>query len=178
MKPCVQSLALHEPAHACNLSTQETGGRSTRSQGYSHYIVSSRPAWNLCDVRVPILSGKQHREQCTPSPMLILRKRSWPETEALYLPLNLKPTPGWVLLQHLGLPQSWPQLSSGASRECLIPQDLLGGTSDKFNLLAKLEQAQSRILSLENQVGEMLELISLEQAHCATSGQVQCLVYK
>lgn len=110
--------------------------------------------------------------------MLILRKRSWPKTEVLYLPLNLKPTPDWVFLQHLGLPQSWPQLSFGASREHLIPQDLLGGTSDKFNLLAKLEQAQSRILSLENQVGEMLELISLEQAHCAASGQVQCLVYK
>lgn len=106
------------------------------------------------------------------------KQRPWPRTEALCLPLNLKPTPGWVFLQHLGLPQSWPQLPYGVSHERLIPQELLGGTSDKFNLLAKLEQAQSRILSLENQVGEKLELISLKQAHSAASGQEQCLVYK
>ena len=36
----------------------------------------------------------------------------------------------------------------------LRPQDLLASTSDKFSLLAKLERAQSRILSLESQVGE------------------------
>jgi len=43
----------------------------------------------------------------------------------------------------------------------VLPQDFLGGTSDKFSLLAKLEQAQSRILSLENQVSEVLGLIRL-----------------
>lgn len=36
----------------------------------------------------------------------------------------------------------------------LCPQDLLASTSDKFNLLAKLERAQSRILSLESQVDD------------------------
>lgn len=37
----------------------------------------------------------------------------------------------------------------------LCPQDLLANNSDKFNILAKLERAQSRILSLESQVGEV-----------------------
>ncbi|XP_044926536.1 coiled-coil domain-containing protein 33 isoform X3 [Mustela putorius furo] len=36
--------------------------------------------------------------------------------------------------------------------EALPAQDLLASTSDKFNLLAKLERAQSRILSLESQL--------------------------
>ncbi|XP_047594851.1 coiled-coil domain-containing protein 33 isoform X1 [Lutra lutra] len=36
--------------------------------------------------------------------------------------------------------------------EALSAQDLLASTSDKFNLLAKLERAQSRILSLESQL--------------------------
>lgn len=43
----------------------------------------------------------------------------------------------------------------------LCPQDLLGNTSDKFNLLAKLERAQSRILSLESQVGEVQASVRL-----------------
>jgi hypothetical protein len=60
----------------------------------------------------------------------------------------------------------------------VLPQDFLGGTSDKFNLLAKLEQAQSRILSLENQVSEVLGLIRLNQAHCSAYSQGQGLVYK
>lgn len=37
----------------------------------------------------------------------------------------------------------------------LFSQDLLANNSDKFNLLAKLERAQSRILSLESQVCEV-----------------------
>lgn len=48
----------------------------------------------------------------------------------------------------------------------LCPQDLLTNTSDKINLLAKLEQAQNRILSLENQVCEAKELVGQTgQAH-------------
>lgn len=50
--------------------------------------------------------------------------------------------------------------SAGAVCEFLLcPQDLLSNTSDKINLLAKLEQVYNRILSLENQVGEAKELL-------------------
>lgn len=55
--------------------------------------------------------------------------------------------PGWSLLQDLESSRV-PGLtaSTGAKYELLLyPQDLLASTTDKFNLMAKLEQAQSRI---------------------------------
>lgn len=68
------------------------------------------------------------------------------------------------------LGSSWPseltrtQHTTGALCEFLLcPQDLLANTSDKFNLLAKLERAQSRILSLESQVGEAQEVVRLSR---------------
>ncbi|XP_021062042.1 coiled-coil domain-containing protein 33 isoform X3 [Mus pahari] len=51
--------------------------------------------------------------------------------------------------------------------------DFLGGTSDKFNLLAKLEQAQSRILSLENQLEESARHWAREKQNLAIRLQEQ-----
>ncbi|XP_051012511.1 coiled-coil domain-containing protein 33 [Acomys russatus] len=51
--------------------------------------------------------------------------------------------------------------------------DLLGGTSDKFNLLAKLEQAQSRILSLENQLEDSARRWAREKQNLAIRLQEQ-----
>ncbi|XP_040586061.1 coiled-coil domain-containing protein 33 [Mesocricetus auratus] len=51
--------------------------------------------------------------------------------------------------------------------------DLLGGTSDKFNLLAKLEQAQSRILSLENQLEDSARHWAREKQNLAIRLQEQ-----
>ena len=65
-------------------------------------------------------------------------------------------------LADFSLSVTWPpeltQLQPLMGTMCeflLCPQDLLASNSDKFNLLAKLERAQSRILSLESQVGEV-----------------------
>lgn len=73
--------------------------------------------------------------------------------------LSLELRPGWFLLSISWPPElTQPQPPAGPMCEFLLcPQDLLASTSDKFNLLAKLERAQSRILSLESQVGEMKE---------------------
>ncbi|XP_050007772.1 coiled-coil domain-containing protein 33 isoform X3 [Alexandromys fortis] len=51
--------------------------------------------------------------------------------------------------------------------------ELLGGTSDKFNLLAKLEQAQSRILSLENQLEDSARHWAREKQNLAIRLQEQ-----
>ncbi|XP_063121552.1 coiled-coil domain-containing protein 33 isoform X8 [Rattus norvegicus] len=51
--------------------------------------------------------------------------------------------------------------------------DFLGGTSDKFSLLAKLEQAQSRILSLENQLEESARHWAREKQNLAIRLQEQ-----
>ncbi|XP_028630374.1 coiled-coil domain-containing protein 33 isoform X1 [Grammomys surdaster] len=52
-------------------------------------------------------------------------------------------------------------------------QDFLGGTSDKFNLLAKLEQAQSRILSLETQLEDSARRWAREKQNLAIRRQEQ-----
>ncbi|XP_031199296.1 coiled-coil domain-containing protein 33 isoform X1 [Mastomys coucha] len=52
-------------------------------------------------------------------------------------------------------------------------QDFLGGTSDKFNLLAKLEQAQSRILSLESQLEDSARHWAREKQNLAIRLQEQ-----
>ncbi|XP_052044163.1 coiled-coil domain-containing protein 33 isoform X3 [Apodemus sylvaticus] len=57
--------------------------------------------------------------------------------------------------------------------ETLPAQDFLGGTSDKFNLLAKLEQAQSRILSLENQLEDSARHWAQEKQNLAIRLQEQ-----
>ncbi|XP_034850057.1 coiled-coil domain-containing protein 33 [Mirounga leonina] len=51
--------------------------------------------------------------------------------------------------------------------------DLLASTSDKFNLLAKLERAQSRILSLESQLEDSARLWGREKQDLATRLQEQ-----
>ncbi|XP_031199303.1 coiled-coil domain-containing protein 33 isoform X8 [Mastomys coucha] len=51
--------------------------------------------------------------------------------------------------------------------------DFLGGTSDKFNLLAKLEQAQSRILSLESQLEDSARHWAREKQNLAIRLQEQ-----
>ncbi|XP_037689374.1 coiled-coil domain-containing protein 33 [Choloepus didactylus] len=51
--------------------------------------------------------------------------------------------------------------------------DLLTGTSDKFNLLAKLERAQSRILSLESQLEDSARRWGREKQDLATRLQEQ-----
>ncbi|XP_045387864.1 coiled-coil domain-containing protein 33-like isoform X4 [Lemur catta] len=51
--------------------------------------------------------------------------------------------------------------------------DLLSNSSDKFNLLAKLERAQSRILSLENQLEESARRWGREKQDLATRLQEQ-----
>ena len=57
-----------------------------------------------------------------------------------------------------------PQPRTGAVCEFLLRlQDHLADASDKFNLLAKLERAQSRILSLESQVAEAKQLVRLDK---------------
>ncbi|EGW02106.1 Coiled-coil domain-containing protein 33 [Cricetulus griseus] len=57
--------------------------------------------------------------------------------------------------------------------ETLPAQDLLGSTSDKFTLLAKLEQAQSRILSLENQLEDSARHWAKEKQNLAIRLQEQ-----
>ncbi|XP_030891581.1 coiled-coil domain-containing protein 33 [Leptonychotes weddellii] len=57
--------------------------------------------------------------------------------------------------------------------EALPAQDLLASTSDKFNLLAKLERAQSRILSLESQLEDSARLWGREKQDLATRLQEQ-----
>ncbi|XP_059123972.1 coiled-coil domain-containing protein 33 isoform X1 [Peromyscus eremicus] len=57
--------------------------------------------------------------------------------------------------------------------ETLPAQDLLGGTSDKFNLLTKLEQAQNRILSLENQLEDSARRWAQEKQNLAIRLQEQ-----
>ncbi|EFB20250.1 hypothetical protein PANDA_012102, partial [Ailuropoda melanoleuca] len=57
--------------------------------------------------------------------------------------------------------------------EALPAQDLLASTSDKFNLLAKLERAQSRILSLESQVEDSARRWGREKQDLATRLQEQ-----
>ncbi|KFO37991.1 Coiled-coil domain-containing protein 33 [Fukomys damarensis] len=52
--------------------------------------------------------------------------------------------------------------------EALPAQDLLASTTDKFNLMAKLEQAQSRILSLESQLENSARRWGREKQNLAT----------
>ncbi|XP_023568356.1 coiled-coil domain-containing protein 33 isoform X2 [Octodon degus] len=57
--------------------------------------------------------------------------------------------------------------------ETLPAQDLLASTTDKFNLMAKLEQAQSRILSLESQLEDSARRWGREKQNLATRLQEQ-----
>ncbi|ELK03498.1 Coiled-coil domain-containing protein 33 [Pteropus alecto] len=57
--------------------------------------------------------------------------------------------------------------------ETLPAQDLLATTSDKFNLLTKLERAQSRILSLESQLEDSARRWGREKQDLATRLQEQ-----
>uniref|UniRef100_A0A2K5EMR8 Coiled-coil domain containing 33 n=1 Tax=Aotus nancymaae TaxID=37293 RepID=A0A2K5EMR8_AOTNA len=57
--------------------------------------------------------------------------------------------------------------------QTLPAQDLLSDTSDRFNLLAKLERAQSRILSLESQLEDSARRWGREKQDLATRLQEQ-----
>ncbi|EQB78081.1 hypothetical protein CB1_000590049 [Camelus ferus] len=61
----------------------------------------------------------------------------------------------------------------GHSKGSLPAQDLLANNSDKFNLLAKLERAQSRIISLESQLEESARRWGREKQDLATRLQEQ-----
>ncbi|XP_051053549.1 coiled-coil domain-containing protein 33-like [Phodopus roborovskii] len=97
--------------------------------------------------------------------------------------------PAPIILQQQALPVDPRELGAGGDlaerlrdtngpghskcTETLPAQDLLGGTSDKFNLLAKLEQAQSRILSLENQLEDSARHWAREKQNLAIRLQEQ-----
>ncbi|XP_014636401.1 PREDICTED: coiled-coil domain-containing protein 33 isoform X2 [Ceratotherium simum simum] len=69
----------------------------------------------------------------------------------------------------------WETDGPGHSKctETLPVQDLLANSSDKFNLLAKLERAQSRILSLESQLEDSARRWGREKQDLATRLQEQ-----
>ncbi|XP_054556172.1 coiled-coil domain-containing protein 33 isoform X2 [Talpa occidentalis] len=89
-----------------------------------------------------------------------------------------------IILQQQALPVDPGELGAGGDvaerlRETDGPtqsppaQDLLATSSDKFNLLAKLEQAQSRILSLESQLEDSARRWGREKQELATRLQEQ-----
>nr|XP_045016516.1 coiled-coil domain-containing protein 33 [Jaculus jaculus] len=94
-----------------------------------------------------------------------------------------------IILQQQALPVDPGELGAGGDLAEWLPetdgpghskgtaalpaQDLLGGTSDKLNLLAKLEQAQSRILSLETQLEESARQWAREKQDLAMRLQEQ-----
>uniref|UniRef100_A0A2K6EI79 Coiled-coil domain containing 33 n=1 Tax=Propithecus coquereli TaxID=379532 RepID=A0A2K6EI79_PROCO len=94
-----------------------------------------------------------------------------------------------IILQQQALPVDPGELGAGGDLAERLPetdgpghskctetpptQDLLGNSSDKFNLLAKLELAQSRILSLENQLEESARRWGREKQDLATRLQEQ-----
>lgn len=108
-----------------------------------------------------------------PDPVLNFQKRVRRRSDALPRELSLSSGLTGFFLNTVRFPEfTLPQPPAWAKCEfVLCPQDLLSGTSDKFNLLAKLERAQSRILSLESQVGEMQELMRLDRAHHTACNQ-------
>ncbi|XP_058283738.1 coiled-coil domain-containing protein 33 isoform X2 [Hylobates moloch] len=97
--------------------------------------------------------------------------------------------PAPIILQQRALPVDPRELGAGGDlterlrethgpghSECtgtLPAQDLLSGTSDKFNLLAKLEHAQSRIMSLESQLEDAARRWGREKQDLATRLQEQ-----
>ncbi|KAM5243498.1 LOW QUALITY PROTEIN: coiled-coil domain-containing protein 33 [Hipposideros larvatus] len=93
-----------------------------------------------------------------------------------------------IILQQQALPVGPQELGAGDLAEKLREtdgpghskrtetqpaQDLLASTSDKFNLLAKLERAQSRILSLESQLEDSARRWGREKQDLATRLQEQ-----
>uniref|UniRef100_A0A9L0K208 Coiled-coil domain containing 33 n=1 Tax=Equus asinus TaxID=9793 RepID=A0A9L0K208_EQUAS len=75
-----------------------------------------------------------------------------------------------------GLAERLQETDGPAQSMCtgtLPAQDLLASTSDKFNLLAKLERAQSRILSLESQLEDSARRWGREKQDLATRLQEQ-----
>ncbi|XP_047396969.1 coiled-coil domain-containing protein 33 isoform X2 [Sciurus carolinensis] len=96
---------------------------------------------------------------------------------------------GPIILQQQALPVDSGELGAGGDlaerlqetdgpghskcTETLPAQDLLTSTSDKFNLLAKLERAQSRILSLESQLEDSARRWGREKQDLATRLQEQ-----
>ncbi|XP_046283803.1 coiled-coil domain-containing protein 33 isoform X1 [Marmota monax] len=96
---------------------------------------------------------------------------------------------GPIILQQQALPVDPGELGAGGNlaerlretdgpghskcTETLPAQDLLASNSDKFNLLAKLERAQSRILSLESQLEDSARRWGREKQDLATRLQEQ-----
>ncbi|XP_032100706.1 coiled-coil domain-containing protein 33-like [Sapajus apella] len=97
--------------------------------------------------------------------------------------------PAPIILQQQALPVDPGELGAGGDlaerlqeihgpghskcTQTLPAQDLLSDTSDKFNLLAKLERAQSRILSLESQLEDSARRWGREKQDLATRLQEQ-----
>eukprot|EP00071_Canis_lupus_P014733 XP_005638667.1 coiled-coil domain-containing protein 33 isoform X1 [Canis lupus familiaris] len=97
--------------------------------------------------------------------------------------------PAPIILQQQALPEDPGELGTGGDlaerlqetdgpghskgTETLPAQDLLASTSDKFSLLAKLERAQSRILSLESQLEDSARRWGREKQDLATRLQEQ-----
>nr|XP_054095398.1 coiled-coil domain-containing protein 33 isoform X2 [Callithrix jacchus] len=97
--------------------------------------------------------------------------------------------PAPIILQQQDLPVDPRELGAGGDlaerlqethglghskcTQTLPAQDLLSETSDRFNLLAKLERAQSRILSLESQLEDSARRWGREKQDLATRLQEQ-----
>ncbi|XP_072602111.1 coiled-coil domain-containing protein 33 isoform X5 [Vulpes vulpes] len=97
--------------------------------------------------------------------------------------------PAPIILQQQALPEDPGELGTGGDlaerlqetdgpghskgTETSPAQDLLASTSDKFSLLAKLERAQSRILSLESQLEDSARRWGREKQDLATRLQEQ-----
>ncbi|KAK2489822.1 hypothetical protein MC885_003588, partial [Smutsia gigantea] len=97
--------------------------------------------------------------------------------------------PAPIILQQQALPVDPRELGAGGNpaerlretdgpghsnyTETLPAQDFLANPSDKFNLLAKLERAQSRILSLESQLEDSARRWGREKQDLATRLQEQ-----
>ncbi|KAM6149566.1 LOW QUALITY PROTEIN: coiled-coil domain-containing protein 33 [Erethizon dorsatum] len=93
-----------------------------------------------------------------------------------------------IILQQQALPVDPRELGAGGDlaermrktdgpghkyTETLPSQDLLASVTDRFNLMAKLEQAQSRILSLESQLEDSARRWGREKQNLATRLQEQ-----
>nr|KAF6499337.1 coiled-coil domain containing 33 [Molossus molossus] len=93
------------------------------------------------------------------------------------LPNNLQGKPSMVLLAENSRLRAELDKSHHQSAPIILQQqalpDLLANTSDKINLLAKLEQAQSRILSLESQLEDLAQRWGRKKQDLATQLQEQ-----
>uniref|UniRef100_A0A673USW3 Coiled-coil domain containing 33 n=1 Tax=Suricata suricatta TaxID=37032 RepID=A0A673USW3_SURSU len=142
----------------------------------------------------------RHQEKVIEKMERVLEDKLWDRKEPLFTRLQGKPNVAFPVLSASGLPPGparenlpvdlYSVLLAENSRlraeldknrhqaaPIILQQqalpDLLGNTSDKFNLLAKLERAQSRILSLESQLEDSARRWGREKQDLATRLQEQ-----